>query len=137
MKWVLTRPARSGTRGCVKETADVKKLADVAQESAQIAGERRDGLRVVLTGRTLFLYAGAVKEYPRRDGTGMTTVLSFKTWTPRGDVLWMDVRRPDHITLVQGLVEGERIELAGQLVVKPRTLGGHFVSVRVHDLARA
>lgn len=113
-----------------------RKLEDVATEAAAAAGERRNALRVVVTGRTLFLFAGTLRDYPRRDGAGTTSVLSFKTWTPRGDVLWMEVRDPQHIALIQGLVEGDQIDIAGQLFVKPRKLGGQFVTLRVYELAR-
>lgn len=91
---------------------------------------------MVVTGRTLFLYATSPKDFPRHDGTSVTSVVSFKSWTPRGD-LWMEVRDPAHIALVQELSEGEQITVAGQLVVKPRKLGGLFVSVRVYEIARA
>lgn len=114
----------------------MRKLAEVGQDAAGLAGERQNALSVVLTGRTLFLYATSPKDFPRRDGTGVTSVVSFKTWTPRGD-LWMEVRDPAHIELVQSLLEGEQIAIAGQLVVKPRKLGGLFVSVRIYEIARA
>lgn len=116
----------------------MRKLAEVGQDAAGLAGERQNALSVVLTGRTLFLYATSPKDFPRRDGTGVTSVVSFKTWTPRGgDALWMEVRDPAHIELVQSLLEGEQIAIAGQLVVKPRKLGGLFVSVRVYEIGRA
>jgi hypothetical protein len=61
-------------------------------------------------------------------------VVSCKTWTPRGGELWLEVRDSAHLHLLAGLVEGQQIEFAGQLVIKPRKLGGNFVSIRVFEL---
>jgi uncharacterized membrane protein (UPF0136 family) len=117
-------------------SAPRKTLSEVEQDAAAAGGERRDGLRLILTGRALFLFAGAPRDLQHRDGSGSTTVLAFKVWTPRGGELWCEVRSPEHISLVAGLVEGSQIELAGQLVTKARRLGGQFVTARVFELAR-
>ncbi|MDP9281502.1 MAG: hypothetical protein M3P38_05360 [Chloroflexota bacterium] len=113
-----------------------KKLSEIEPAAAALGGERRSGLRVIVSGRALFLFAGAPKEYPRRDGQGITTIVSAKVWTPRGDALWIEVRDAAHIALVQGMVEGEILEFAGQLVVKARKLGGLYVTIRVFELQR-
>lgn len=135
MKSILTTDAAAWHRNDGGQVMP-KKLSEVEDAAADVAGERRAGLRVIITGRALFLFAAAPREYPRRDGQGVTSILPFKTWTPRGDALWMEVRSPEHIELVNGLVEGDQIDLAGQLVVKARQLGGNYVSIRVFELQR-
>jgi hypothetical protein len=132
----LTTATRSGIASQKDVKGMSKKLSEVEPEAAALGGERRSGLRVIVSGRALFLFAGAAKEYPRRDGQGTTTIVSAKVWTPRGDSLWIEVRDAAHIALVQGMVEGEILEFAGQLVVKARKLGGLYVTIRVFEIQR-
>jgi hypothetical protein len=129
----LTRSIRAGTQ-LVEVHLMSKKLGDVEQDAATVGGDRRAGLHAIVIGRALFLFRAAAREFPRRDGQGVTTVVSCKTWTPRGGELWLEVRAPEHIALLAGLTEGQQIEFAGQLVIKQRKLGGNFVSIRVFEL---
>lgn len=110
-------------------------LAEVEQDAASAGGERREGLRLVVTGRVLLLFTLAPREYAPRGGGPAAMVLPFKVWTPRGGELWCEVRAPEHIALIQGLTEGGQVQVAGQLVVKARRLGGHFVTLRCYEVA--
>ena len=114
------------------------RLRQVEGEVAELAGERRATLRLMVAGHALFLFGARVpKELDRKDGT-KTRILRFALWSPKGGRVWCEVR-DDLIERVLSLGEGDRVRVAGQLfideserVMPPRT----FVTVRVYELER-
>lgn len=113
------------------------KLRQVEGEVAELGGERRESLRLMVAGQALFLFgARTPKEHTRREG-GTTRVLRFVVWSPRGGRVWCEVRDA-LVEEVQSLSEGQRIRIAGQLFVEesgvvPRRT---WVTVRIFELER-
>lgn len=111
------------------------KLRQVEGDVAELGGERRESLRLMVAGQALFLFGARIpKEHTRREG-GTTRVLRFVVWSPRGGRVWCEVRDA-LVDDVLRLAEGERVRIAGQLFVEetgtvPRRT---WVTVRVYEL---
>jgi hypothetical protein len=112
-------------------------LAEVEPEVANVAGERRYGVRLVVAGLVVFVSSGAIRDYAKRDGVGVTSVLSFKVYGgQRAAVVECEVSTLELVKFVLGLVEGEAIRISGQLVSERGRLARSFC-IRVSSIERA
>jgi len=113
-----------------------KNLAPLEADIATAAGERRDGVRLLVTGKVVFMGMRAVRTFRRRDGT-TAEVLPFVVYAgERASVFVCEVSDPDLILFVASLVEGEPIALAGQ-VVAGRGRWGSWARVRCSSVEHA
>lgn len=115
----------------------VRKPLDIVESDTAIAaGERRSGVRFAVTGRVIFMGAREPRTYANRQG-GQTTVLPFTVFAgDRAATVSCEVSTPEGIGLVLNLVEGEPVEIAGQLV-SDRGRFGLWTRVRVFSIDRA
>lgn len=111
-----------------------RKLEEVEADARALAAERRDApMTLAVTGRAVFMGYRAMRTYTVNEKT--TSVLPFTVYVgERASVVACETSDPDVMQLVTGLVDGEAIILAGQLV-SSRGRFGLWVRVKVTSVS--